>query len=587
MFLITTADERYWKPDEKILFLGEWCKRYNRKHVWSKLDHETVPYHWDDRSRLFRDYQYLAGVYEQSLAALALRLDHLHGESRSTRYWRIIIGPWLRYFIEALYDRFLSLESAIESGKVTGAWLERSCALGWVPADFQKFLMWSLDDPWNQYIYGRIASIRDMPGNKYDALVDPPSTDAGDNCCDSESVLRRFAKSLLACVPSRLNRIVLVSSYLARGDQARLQIALGQVPYPVSPWLTAATEIPDLEMRRTLLGKTATTQFGQLLEALIPEQIPIVYVEGYRDFLNRSLRTFPGNPQAMFTANAVSGNEAFKFWAACQCERGAKLYVSQHGGHNGTGLWSSFEDHEIRISDRYYTWGWKANATGVPCVPLSAGPLIRAKRLLKSKPGGQILWVSMSLPRYAYQMYSVPVGPQMIAYFADQQKFAKSVDPKVLDLLLLRPYPHDYGWDAADRIRAELPLLKVYQGQTPLIDQLNQSRLFVGTYNSTTYLETLVADYPTIVYWNPAHWELRASAQAAFEDLRQAGILHDTPGSAAAKVNEIYRDPQSWWREQSVQQAKERFCAQFAVVQDDWLREWKTELLQLKGHSRP
>ena len=49
MFLVLTADQRFWKTDEKILFLGEWCRLYRHKPIWSGLDAEVLPYHWDDR----------------------------------------------------------------------------------------------------------------------------------------------------------------------------------------------------------------------------------------------------------------------------------------------------------------------------------------------------------------------------------------------------------------------------------------------------------------------------------------------------------------------------------------------------------
>ena len=32
MFLITTPIEESWRKEEKIIFLGEWCKLYNRKN---------------------------------------------------------------------------------------------------------------------------------------------------------------------------------------------------------------------------------------------------------------------------------------------------------------------------------------------------------------------------------------------------------------------------------------------------------------------------------------------------------------------------------------------------------------------------
>jgi len=52
MFLVTTANQKFWKIDEKILFLGEWCKIYNQKHIWSKLEHETLFSHWGKREEL-------------------------------------------------------------------------------------------------------------------------------------------------------------------------------------------------------------------------------------------------------------------------------------------------------------------------------------------------------------------------------------------------------------------------------------------------------------------------------------------------------------------------------------------------------
>ena len=112
----------------------------------------------------------------------------------------------------------------------------------------------------------------------------------------------------------------------------------------------------------------------------------------------------------------------------------------------------------------------------------------------------------------------------------------------------------------------------------PMINELRESRLAISTYNATTYLQTFVADFPTILFWNPQHWEVRVSAQPYFDRLRQVGILHDTPERAADKVNEIADDPMSWWKQPRIQEAKDLFCAQFARTSDDWLEDWTHEL---------
>ena len=44
-YLIVTADERTWKFDRPVIFLGEWCRLYNRRHVWQDMD-AIVGDHW-------------------------------------------------------------------------------------------------------------------------------------------------------------------------------------------------------------------------------------------------------------------------------------------------------------------------------------------------------------------------------------------------------------------------------------------------------------------------------------------------------------------------------------------------------------
>jgi putative transferase (TIGR04331 family) len=70
-------------------------------------------------------------------------------------------------------------------------------------------------------------------------------------------------------------------------------------------------------------------------------------------------------------------------------------------------------------------------------------------------------------------------------------------------------------------------------------------------------------------------------AQPYFDSLREADILHDTPESVASKLNKIYQDPNSWWVSPEVQDARNKFCNQFARTSDDWLTQWKRELAKL------
>ena len=70
MFLATTPNQKYWNNNEKIIFLGEWCKLYSQKEKWDKLDYQTFPHHWENRDEFYRDLSYTKSLYEKYLKQL-------------------------------------------------------------------------------------------------------------------------------------------------------------------------------------------------------------------------------------------------------------------------------------------------------------------------------------------------------------------------------------------------------------------------------------------------------------------------------------------------------------------------------------
>ena len=139
----------------------------------------------------------------------------------------------------------------------------------------------------------------------------------------------------------------------------------------------------------------------------------------------------------------------------------------------------------------------------------------------------------------------------------------------------------DYDWDEELRWKNLDPDLKIYHGQKTMYQQLNESRLCIGTYNSTCDLETFSKNYPTITFFNPKLNEMREAAQPYFDKLRSVGIYHETPDSAALKVNEIYKDPQTWWHSPEVQNIRKEFCHRFARTSENWISEYKNKIKEI------
>jgi len=588
MFLVTTADQRHWKTDEEIVFLGEWCRLYSQKNIWSKLDHRVLPYHWDDRKRLYEDSLYLQSVYEKYLEQLTTRLNILHGKTYSGRYWRILIGPWLTYFIPVFYDAYRSIKVAEESGMITNTWLSDTSPGRYLPNDAEATLSWVLsDESYHHYLYSWVIKSRGkIPFEVNQTHYSQSALQAK----KTDLAINRVKRAIKNCfgwyakfLPESVNKIFFANNYFSFVNYIKLQLSLGQIPTPFCLNITSCSIPMNTKLREGLNQLPEGDDFQVLLSKIVPEQIPTVYLEGYLDMHERSLAAFPRRSKVILSGVEIYLNEGFKFWAADQADRSSELLGAQHGGGYGSSLITWLEDHEKKIFDRFFSWGWSEKIN--PAIaPLSSPQLSRQNKKIKPDPGGGILWIEISLaPRYLYVMYSGCLGPQVLEYIKDQERFAEAVSVEVFGLLILRLYPRDSGWDVKKRWADNYPSLNIYQGSKPLARQLNECRLCVQTYNSTTLLETLAANFPTIIFLNPNHWELRKSVQPFFSELRRVGLLHDTPESAASKVNEIYEDPMSWWMSDKVQEVKNEFCHRFARTSEAWLQEWKIELSKLNG----
>ena len=579
MFLITTADQRFWKTDEKILFLGDWCKVFGYEKVWSSLDYEVLPYHWNDRSKLYEDYKYLNELYEGVLQELADELNYLHNVRFSVRYWRLVVGPWLYYFVQILYDRYLSVRAAIESGKVTSTWLPSVSDSDLVPHNFICFSNWFVGDEYNLFLYSKL--IKKIGGLSYESKNLPLKLENSEiEDPSSKSTLLKFASKVSRVIPDYFNKIVFITSYIKPKDLFRLQLSLGQMPYFFMDEQKLKPQGIKESMRDQINIRIGRNQFEFLLGDLISRQIPKVYVEGYLNTVKTGRRVYPKKPKIIFTSNALFGNESFKVWAGDKIEQGVKLVGTQHGGGYGMMLWCSNEMHETKVADRYFSWGWKRRGNQ-NIVPLASARLRWGKNKIKFNSVGKILWTGFSIPRYSYWLCSSPIGPQYLDHINDQKEFLKSVFPEVRMLLLQRMYPSERGWNEFHMWKYLDPSLNVYRGGSKSsFDQLNESRLSVCTYNGMGVLETLSANFPTIIFWNPKHWELSKSAKIVFDELLKVGIFHENPQSAATKVNQIYQNVQSWWMSEEIQNARKSFCNHFANTSEPLVRLRK-ELLQL------
>ena len=109
--LVVSPNKSLWDFSKPLLFLGEWCNLFKDNHHNKKLDIQINPYHWNDENKKSSDYLNLDTIYENKLKELSICLSNIHSLKFDERYWRIILGPWLKFFIDAVFDRYESVRN--------------------------------------------------------------------------------------------------------------------------------------------------------------------------------------------------------------------------------------------------------------------------------------------------------------------------------------------------------------------------------------------------------------------------------------------------------------------------------------------
>ncbi len=571
--LIPTALEETWPNSEgnPVIFFGEWCKLYSRRLKWSAYDSETVPYHWDDRIKLYDNYLYLDSLYEKALSLLAESLNKIHGERHSINYWRILIGPWLGHFIQILFDRHEVVQSVNFDYKIKYNLRKPKYRDpdSMIPLDMHEFQELHTGDNWNAYIFAEILSELCLPNiciSEVDIFYNKPEV-------KNENSLRFYLKKILSSAFSAKNqKIFMAATFMPKLSEIILQIKLGQTPRPVIFNRIEATQINPIIREKSIDLKN--NNFEKLLGRMILRCIPIAYLEGYKS-LNKIVENtgWPKNPKIIWTSNAETFEETFKCYAAKNIEKSTKLFIGQHGGNFGLGLWSYQEDHHLKISFKYLSWGWiKNNCTNIYPVGRFSSKIPTKIKYVKND---MLLLVTAMLSRYSYHMYSVPVAGQMLRYIEEQFIFYSNLNENIKKKILIRSKKTKLGWEDQERWVDKFPGIKVDNGSKSLLSLMRECKIYVSTYNATTYLESLSANIPTIIYWNPSYWELRTSAIEDFLILENVGIFHASPESAAKKVNEVWDDVDAWWKSEDVQRARQYFCNKYAKDNPNLLADLK------------
>lgn len=575
VFLALTALEDFREPTPRLILLNHSClSPLNLKH------YELLNPPFGTFQKAEEAFETVNALYENALPKLVESLNLVHRVNYGNRFWRIVIGPWLRYYISSTYDRYSHLKIAtIHYPNFRTILLSEDSYVN--SQDTLEFVCNLREDAFNLQIYSRILRSLDakFPCKSFIKKEDlnlkiKPAITVLDNI---KNLISRLT-SLVAV--STKQSIILKSSYFAKSAELRFFIkSFGKV-ISIFDQPVESGSPNEKKIRKNLIElNLGESEFEICLSHLINFDIPKSFIENFEMISVDKYKIYPKKVKAIFSANAWYYDEMFKQWAAQSAESGTLLLGSQHGGNYGSLAFSASENHETAILDYFYSWGWSRNNCFAKVLPMPSSKLLRIKKMGASNQKEGILWVLTEYEKYLNSFPDVPLF--CLEYSSRQARFASLINTELLKRISIRPHSIDCGWNIAKRLSESYPVLTIDSREKTFLESLEVCRLYVADHLSTTFIESLTANKPTVLFWNPEETKLREDAAPFYEILNHAGILHFSPEEAAVTVNLIYNDVESWWNEPARQAAVAKFCSQFGKTSNCAMSLWTEEFKKI------
>ncbi|QTR46433.1 LIC12162 family protein [Thiothrix litoralis] len=574
-YLITTSDEQTWKFDRPVVFLGEWCLLHSRKHIWQEMDAVVAPSYGLEPTQKDADYAEAKSLEQKILPKLSEILNKHHNKQYSQRSWKIILGHWLRRYINVIINRTKSLEQCFQHYDISGTTTYNKNSYTLAVSDSYTAIWAFNDGHWNNIL---IAEILDLLEKK-DISTDQIEINSGKNYFSFKkaasydlSPVKKHALSLYKKTTkltekylTKKSDAVIINSYLPHKEVIKLQLVLSQFPqlWKSSP-ITIASKVDNLlreSLSKKLIIQSDNTTEG-IVQSLLFKLLPTCYLEGFKELESIThQQLWPKYPKFIFTSNNFDTDEVFKLWTAQKTESGTLYITGQHGNNYGTYRYMN-PSIEEETADKFLTWGW---TDGLPQhIPTFIFKTANQKKASYNPQGGLLLIELCE----THRITTWDSTEEFKYYFDNQLLFISTLgsDIKRQTTIRLHAQYRNMNWDEEARWQAFDQSIKVDTGKTNIKKLISNSRLVVHSYDSTGILETLSSNIPTLAFWQNDFYHLRESAKPYYEKLLNAGIIHLTPQSIAIKIKEIWNNVDEWWMQSEVQDARKQFCDRYAKI---------------------
>lgn len=524
------------------------------------------------------EYEDILKIYNKSLDLLKNSLNEFHNKNYSHRQWELCLGNWLSMFVWRVVLKSKELDQKTFEHSTNHILLKCYDEEKFIPSDTQEFRIFVQSSDWHEYLFRQICKL-----NKKYVITNDQNKDT------NLFKLNKAKKGILKNFFIKLNlfywrifRGLMTSSVFGDVNVSKKLLFKTQImskvfPHIYFPWLSSfkSSKKPiNKNFRNKAFISDSDLEYENIVFSLLLWNLPKVFLEDFEFTINLTRQYLPKKTKKILSSTSHFDNDFFKIWASRMISNGASFYIIQHGGFYGSGLWCFEEKLEYDICDYYINFGW-GDDTDLKIIKNSSPFLFECLNQKRSTDiTEKIKLITTVIPIHVDKQHSYLLSPDAYyEYWNDIKIFKDSLSVDSKSNLSLRPIHRDNGW-GIENFMINHGFSEIYDN-----DEINKSfyesvrdvRMVICTSNTTTYLQCMIMNIPTLIFLNKNHWLNSPESNVFFEQLKVNNILFDDPLKLSSHVNSHIYSIEDWWSSEDVQEAKNNFIDNFALCKKNSL----------------
>jgi len=545
--LVSNTKNKFKKKNLKKIILGNWYfntyKKIKSKNYFKfKIDSIAK------RKECIKKSLKLEDKLHKNIAEI---LNKHHFERKNNRQWKIIVGHWLRSYIRIFTNRYLHISRILKKKKIDVFVVEKRIA----NQDYNEVKDFIADigtEEFNTEIYKNILEFKET---KTKIII---KDTIYRKTLKKKNFYKDYVFNFINLISFKKDKYFLINLYINFLESMSLQAQLLIFPKfwdykQFNNYSTVDLKLRDQLKKKLNIGKKKNLE--NFLKKNLFTYMPKAYLEDYKRIEKFTENYFPKNPKVLITANSFFFNETFKNYTSNKLKK-TKYIVMQHGNNYNTHYDEHYASIEMQTADYFVSWdkNKKKHING----------FVQKKLVKKDKNTNNLL--IMHAP-FDVRDKIWDANDDYASYIERTQGMLNLIKKiKHLESIIYRVSNNHNNIDNLNYFKKSSKKIVVNFSKTKLIDDINNSKICLFTYNSSGFYENLSNNIPTILFVNKTYLdEIDNKTKKNFLKLKKNNVIFFEKRKLYKFLNSNWLKINYWWNEEKTQDAINNFCINHAI----------------------